>query len=53
MAKTTRRGNERSRGGRRAIVAHDNVRRRMSTEQFLDFFKMRVAASHPGCVAAQ
>ena len=38
-------GNERFAESGALIVAHDNVRRRMSSEQFLDFFKMRVERS--------
>ena len=38
-------GNERFAEGGALIVAHDNVRKRMSSEQFLDFFKMRVEPS--------
>jgi glyoxylase-like metal-dependent hydrolase (beta-lactamase superfamily II) len=43
-------GNERFAEAGALIVAHDNVRRRLSTEQFLDFFKMRVAASPPAAL---
>ena len=32
------------------IVAHDNVRKRMSSEQLIDFFKMRVEASPPAAL---
>jgi glyoxylase-like metal-dependent hydrolase (beta-lactamase superfamily II) len=38
-------GNERFAEAGALIVAHDNVRKRMSSEQFLDFFKMRVERS--------
>jgi glyoxylase-like metal-dependent hydrolase (beta-lactamase superfamily II) len=38
-------GNERFAEAGALIVAHDNVRKRMSTEQFLAFFKMRVEPS--------
>jgi glyoxylase-like metal-dependent hydrolase (beta-lactamase superfamily II) len=38
-------GNERFAEAGALIVAHDNVRKRMSTDQFLDFFKMRVERS--------
>ena len=38
-------GNERFAEAGALIVAHDNVRKRMSSEQFLDFFKMRVEPS--------
>lgn len=32
------------------IVAHENVRARMSTEQFLEVFNQRIAASPPGAL---
>ena len=38
-------GNERFAEAGALIVAHDNVRKRMSTEQFLAFFNMRVEPS--------
>jgi glyoxylase-like metal-dependent hydrolase (beta-lactamase superfamily II) len=38
-------GNEAFAGTGALIVAHDNVRKRMSTEQFLAFFKLRVEPS--------
>ncbi len=38
-------GNERFAEAGALIVAHDNVRKRMSTEQFIAFFSMRVEAS--------
>lgn len=34
------------------IVAHDNVRRRMSTEQFTELFNSRTPASHGGALPA-
>ncbi len=43
-------GNERFAEAGALIVAHDNVRRRMSSGQFLDFFKMRVEASPRGAL---
>ena len=38
-------GNENLGGSGAVIVAHENVRRRMSTEQFIEFMKMPVPAS--------
>ncbi|HEX4332562.1 MAG TPA: MBL fold metallo-hydrolase [Usitatibacter sp.] len=38
-------GNENLGGSGAVIVAHENVRRRMSTEQFIEFMKMQVPAS--------
>jgi glyoxylase-like metal-dependent hydrolase (beta-lactamase superfamily II) len=38
-------GNEALAGAGALIMAHDNVRKRMSTEQFLAFFKLRVEPS--------
>ncbi len=38
-------GNGAMAGGGAIIVAHDNVRRRMSTEQFLEAFQARIPAS--------
>lgn len=38
-------GNENLGGAGAVIVAHENVRRRMSTEQFIEFMKMQVPAS--------
>jgi glyoxylase-like metal-dependent hydrolase (beta-lactamase superfamily II) len=38
-------GNQGLAGGGAIVVAHDNVRRRMSTEQFLEAFKMKVPPS--------
>ena len=38
-------GNENMAGAGAIVVAHDNVRRRMSTEQFIEQFKMREPAS--------
>jgi len=40
-------GNENLRGIGTVIVAHDNVRRRMSTDQFIEFLKRQVPASPP------
>ena len=38
-------GNENLGNAGAVIVAHDNVYKRMSTEQFIDFFKMKLPAS--------
>jgi glyoxylase-like metal-dependent hydrolase (beta-lactamase superfamily II) len=38
-------GNEQFASSGALVVAHDNVRKRMSTEQFLAFFKMRIEPS--------
>ncbi|HVF38375.1 MAG TPA: MBL fold metallo-hydrolase [Gemmatimonadaceae bacterium] len=38
-------GNENMKGAGAIIVAHDNVRRRMGTEQFIEAFKERIPAS--------
>jgi glyoxylase-like metal-dependent hydrolase (beta-lactamase superfamily II) len=43
-------GNENLGGAGALIVAHDNVRRRMSVEGFIEAYDMRVEASPPGAL---
>ena len=43
-------GNESLRGTGTVIVAHDNVRKRMSTDQVLEFLKREVSASPAGAL---
>ncbi|HEX2249517.1 MAG TPA: MBL fold metallo-hydrolase [Gemmatimonadales bacterium] len=43
-------GNENMRGAGAVIVAHENVRKRMSTEQFLELFKEKVPPSSPAAL---
>lgn len=43
-------GNESLRGTGTVIVAHDNVRKRMSTDQLMEFFKREVPASPVGAL---
>ena len=43
-------GNESLRGTGTVIVAHDNVRKRMSTDQVMEFFKREVPASPVGAL---
>ena len=43
-------GNENMRGAGAIVVAHENVRKRMSTEQFLQMFKEKVPPSPAGAL---
>lgn len=43
-------GNENMRGAGAVIVAHENVRKRMSTEQFLEVFREKVPPSPPAAL---